>query len=183
MEIIQKTNKDLSIRQAYLQDCIHREMERIEEIISNASESCYKSVLSFLSLFVAGYGVLLGSFVSSCCFAEKPHAAIIIISFATILLIILFFAINHYKLYKRQSVFRNVLKSLEMLYENVACNYLSAEQALNGSNIVDYSMCLKKLSYKKWLSKDKICPLVKELLHLIICALLTIVTAVLIICL
>ena len=38
MKIVQKTQTDLTIGQAYFQDCILREMSRVQGIIDNASE-------------------------------------------------------------------------------------------------------------------------------------------------
>ena len=178
MEIIQKTEKDLNISQAYFQDCIIREMNRVQEIVDNASESCYRMIISFLPLYIAAYGIVIQTFVNC---RWSNNIGIIITVFLTILFVIFLVARNHYKSYKRQYVFRKVMVDLEALYENVTINYLETKNILNGTNIVEYSRLLSLKYDKNLFCTESKCKVIKELLYLFFCALITIATCLVII--
>lgn len=178
MKIVQKTQTDLTIGQAYFQDCILREMSRVQEIIDNASESCYRMIVSFLTLYIAAYGIVIQTFVTSC---GCKNIGMIITVFATILLVITMVCRHHYKTYKRQYIYRKVMVDLEALYENVTINYLEAKNILNGTNITEYSYLLSLKYDKNLFCTEAKCKVLKELMYLFICALVTLGTCLLVI--
>lgn len=148
IEVVEHT--PLTREEAYVEDSIRREIQSIDTIINNSSTACYKQANLFMSFFFAAYVTFVAAYISCCCFACPPNLAITIVSWAAFILVAILNLILHYRLYKRQSIYRKIKETLEDMYENVFKNIPITNGEICFSTLQVITSDLREQISKSW---------------------------------